>query len=76
MPFQKVIDGWIEGYDFKNNCYIYKKGTEEYSNVRKNSHLSAVEIKFEGYDIHIKNPRQAKLNRIDKHINNNEKYEK
>lgn len=67
---QKVIDGWVEDYDFKNRCYIYKKGTNEFSHIRKDSRLSGMEIKFDGYDIHIKNPRKAKLDRINKNTEN------
>jgi len=69
---QKVKDGWIREFRWKTNdkAFIYKKGTEEFSPVRKNSHLSAMEIRFEDYDIHIKLPRKAKLDRIDKHLRN------
>ncbi len=31
-----------------------------------------MEIKFDGYDVHIKNPRQAKLDKVEKNIKRKE----
>ena len=77
---KKVKNGWGDKweYDHTNDeipitTYMQKPPSKGYSLVRKDSKLSAIEIRFDGYDIHIKNPRQAKLDRIKKNIKKNEK---
>ena len=72
---QKVRDGWDGSWDFKNSppSITYKKmNNKEFSYVTDKSELYASEIKFEGYDLHIKTERKAKLDRIEKHLNKND----
>jgi len=72
---KKVKDGWDCEYDFKNGSKVtYKKMKKEFP-IRDYYQLSATEILFDGYDIHIKSNRKAKLDRIEKHINRNEQTE-
>ena len=71
---QKVKDGWDAKWDYTDGEVIttYKKMTKEFSYVRNDSQFSASEILFDGYDLHIKSIRKAKLDRIDKHIKRDE----
>ena len=72
---QKVKDGWgcKWEYDHTKNegipvlTYMQNPPDNRIS-VRKTSVLSAMEIRFDGYDVHIKSPRQAKLDKIEKNI--------
>lgn len=72
---QKVINGWSKKWYYKHDendgipviTYLSKGGENNY--VRIDSQFSAKEIRFEEYDVHIKTPRKAKLDRIEKHIN-------
>lgn len=66
---QKIINGWDNKWNFKDGVVTYMKMETEFPIVDRNSRLSAIEIQFEGYDIHIKPIRQAKLDRINKHLN-------
>ncbi len=71
---KKVKNGWGNKweYDHENGegipitTYMQTPPDKGYSIVRNKSVLSAQEIRFEGYDIHIKNERHAKLDRIEK----------
>lgn len=71
---QKVKNGWgdkwggIDSDGVPSIIYSQTPPDKGYSLVREDSILSAMEIIFEGYDVHIKNPRQAKLDRIQKNI--------
>ena len=72
---QKVRDGWNEKWDYNNNIVTLTYGEnfqKEFSIVSEESQLSASEIKFDGYDIHIKPTRKAKLDRIEK---NSKRYD-
>lgn len=71
---QKVKDGWNDKWNYNDNLMTLTYGNfkKEFSYVSERSQLSASEIKFEGYDIHIKPIRKAKLDRIEK---NSKKYE-
>jgi hypothetical protein len=40
--------------------------------ISKGANINATEIQFRDYGVHIKNLRQAKLDRIEKNINRNE----
>lgn len=73
---QRVRDGWSDKWSYTNEgCILtYMKMEKEFP-IRDNYRLSATEIKFDGFDIHIKSPRQAKLDRIKKHIKRNEQTE-
>lgn len=64
---QKVKDGWDERYNFEKEGTIitYMKMEKEFP-ISDRAELRASEIQFEGLDIHIKNPRQAKIERIEK----------
>jgi hypothetical protein len=70
---QKVKDGWGDKWEHKDDGIIvtYMKMVKVFP-IRESSRLSAEEIRFDGYDIHIKSPRKAKLDRINKHIKRNE----
>jgi len=71
---QKVRNGWGDKWDYDKNegmsitTYMQNPPDKGYKIVRKDSVLSAMEIRFDGFDVHIKNPRQAKLDRIEKNI--------
>jgi hypothetical protein len=70
---QKVKDGWSDKYEYKEEGIIvtYMKMVKEFP-IRETCRLYAEEIRFEGYDIHVKSERAAKLDRIAKHIKRNE----
>lgn len=70
---QKVKDGWDNKWDYTEEGVIltYMKMKKEFP-IREEYRLSASEIRFEGYDIHIKSIRKAKLDRIEKNIKRNE----
>ena len=71
---QKIKNGWDNKWDFNSDgCVItYMKIKKEFPIINENSTLSASEIKFDGYDIHIKPIRKAKLDRIDKNSKRND----
>ena len=70
---QKVRDGWDEKWNTTSDGIVstYMKMEKEFP-IRDNYRLSATEIKFDGYDIHIKTVRKAKLDRIDKNSKRDE----
>jgi hypothetical protein len=71
---KKVKDGWEYKWDYTDEGVILTYGKnfkKEHSYVNDKSQLSASEIKFDGYDIHIKPIRKAKLDRINKHSERN-----
>jgi len=78
---QKVKNGWGDKWEYdhtKNEgipitTYMQNPPDRGYNLVKSDSVLSAHEIRFDGYDIHIKNERQAKLDRIEKNIKRKEK---
>jgi len=78
--FEKVRNGWGDKWSYNpdkgegipTTTYTQKPPDKGYSLIRSDSELSAYEIKFDGYDIHIKTPRQAKLERIEKNMKRNE----
>jgi len=72
---EKIKNGWGDKWQFNHNenngvpIIIYTSNPDKgYNLVRNNSVFKVSEIRFEGYDVHIKKPRKAKLDRIDKHI--------
>lgn len=76
---EKVKNGWGDNWEYdhtKNDgipviIYSSKPRDKGYSHVRPDTEFRVSEIRFEGYDVHIKDPRKAKLDRIDKHIQKN-----
>lgn len=70
---QKVKDGWDSKWDYTEEDVIltYMKMKKEFP-IREEYRLSVCEIKLDGYDIHIKSIRKAKLDRIEKNIKRNE----
>jgi len=62
---EKVINGWTKDWDFNNGktTYIYGSKSEGKEFISKDGKLSAIEIKFDEYDI-IKILRETKLKKI------------
>jgi hypothetical protein len=71
----KVKTGWAYNYGDGKYTYSQTPAKENHmeSYISKYANVTATEIIFRDYDVHIKNPRQAKLDRIDKNIKRNEK---
>lgn len=64
---QKVRDGWDSKWTYTSEGVVltYMKMEKEFP-IRDHYQISASEIIFDGYDIHVKSVRKAKLDRIDK----------
>jgi hypothetical protein len=71
---KKVREGWDYKFEHTEDGVVltYMKMKKEFP-IRAEYNISASEIKFDGYDLHAKSIRKAKLDRIEKHITRNEK---
>lgn len=77
---EKVKNGWGDKWEYNHKendgipviIYTKKPSDKGYNIVTHDSEFRVSEIRFEGYDVHIKNERKAKLDRIDKHIERND----
>ena len=71
---EKIKNGW--SYNWGNGVYTYSQNPDKARcmpvYISQRAKLSAQEIRFADYDVHIKNHRQAKLDRIEKNVKRNE----
>jgi hypothetical protein len=77
---EKVKKGWSYNWETNNGnviiTYTQKPDGSGFTYISLNANLHAKEVKFADYDVHIKNPRKAKLDRIEKNIKRDKENEK